>query len=130
MGIKSFEDLDCWKESRVLVNMVYELTKGKDFSKDFKLRDQIQSASVSGMSNIAEGFERDSNKDTIRFMNISLSSVTEVQSQLYIALDQKYIANSEFKTTYEQATKVKKIINGFIRYLNQLSTTKRETRNE
>jgi len=89
--IKRFEDLHCWKSSRELVDMVYEATNESPFNRDFGLRDQIRRAAVSIMSNIAEGFNAGSDSEFIRFLGISRRSVSETQSQSYIALDQKYI---------------------------------------
>jgi len=92
MKINRFEDIEAWKEARILVNMVYDAIKqNKNFRKDFRLVNQIQGSSVSSMSNIPEGFSRRSNKEFIQFLYISKSSAAEVQSQLYIALDQDYI---------------------------------------
>ncbi|MCP4050440.1 MAG: four helix bundle protein [bacterium] len=128
MQITKFENLDCWKEARKLVNMVYELTRLEEFSKDFKLCSQIQAASVSGMSNIAEGFDRKSNLEFIRFLYISLASISEVQSQLYVAIDQKYINEKHFQTTYDQTTNTKNLLYGFIRYLNNLEPGTKQLR--
>ena len=92
MKINRFEDIEAWKEARILVNMVYDAIKqNKNFRKDFRLVNQIQGSSVSSMSNIPEGFSRRSNKEFIQFLYISKSSAAEVQSQLYVALDQDYI---------------------------------------
>jgi len=90
--IKCFEDIDAWKESRKLVNMIYNaVNNNTSFQRDFRLVGQIQGAAVSSMSNIAEGFSRKSNKEFMQYLFISKSSAAEVQSQLYVALDQKYI---------------------------------------
>ena len=92
MSIRRFEDIDAWKEARTLVKLVYlAIDLNELFRKDYRLVNQIQGAAVSAMSNIAEGFSRRSNKEFIQFLFISKSSVAEVQSQLYVALDQKYI---------------------------------------
>jgi four helix bundle protein len=130
MKINGFEELDCWKEARGLVNLIYDLTSRYNFSRDFKLKEQIQSAAVSGMSNIAEGFDRKSNKDFMRFLRIAFSSVTEVQSQLYVALDRKYIDKNGFQESYKQAVKVKNIIGGFCRYLEKTLNVERRTLND
>ncbi|MBA7502772.1 hypothetical protein ES706_01366 [subsurface metagenome] len=123
MKIERFEDIDAWKESRKLVNMVYDISSNGEFSKNFYLRDQIRSASVSVMSNIAEGFDRSSDKEFTQFLVMARASASEVKSQLYVALDRGYIENEEFKTIYEQATNVINLINGFIRYLKKPRTT-------
>jgi four helix bundle protein len=118
MQIKRFEDLKCWEEARILVNMVYEaIRKSPEFQKDFRLVGQITDAAVSSMSNIAEGFSRRSNKEFIQFLFVSKSSATEVQSEAYVALDQRYISKETFKEIYEQADEVSKIISGLITYL-------------
>jgi len=119
MTIKRFEDIDAWKEARKLVQMVYDAIKqNKDFQKDYRLVNQIQGAAVSSMSNVAEGFSRKSNKEFIQFLFISKSSAAEVQSQLYVALDQNYISKKIFEQIYNQAEVVSKLDSGFIKYLN------------
>jgi four helix bundle protein len=118
MQIKRFEDLKCWQEARILVNMVYEaIRKSPEFQKDFRLAGQITDAAVSSMSNIAEGFSRRSDKEFIQFLFVSKSSATEVQSETYVALDQKYISNDVFKQIYNQAEKVSRMDSSFITYL-------------
>ena len=117
MKIKRFEDLDCWKEARTLTKTVYDYTKRNDFSKDFRLSGQITGASISIMNNICEGFDSKSNKEFIRFLIYSRRSCSEVQNCLYVALDQQYIVEEEFQNTYKQCEKVRKIIDGLIRYL-------------
>jgi four helix bundle protein len=98
MKIIRFEDIVAWQEARRLVKMVYDLiNKNQRFSKDFRLVSQIQAAAVSSMSNIAEGFSRKGHKEFIQFLFISKSSAAEVQSQLYVALDQEYVLQSDFK---------------------------------
>lgn len=87
LAIKYFEDLEVWKEARRLTNRIYRMTQDAKFSKDFGLRDQIQRAVVSIMSNIAEGFERGGNQEFIQFLYIAKGSCGEVRSQLYVALD-------------------------------------------
>lgn len=120
MKIQRFEELECWKAARMLVNMVYESVKGStNFQKDFRLTSQITGAAVSSMSNIAEGFSRRSNKEFVQFLFISKSSATEVQSEAYVALDQKYIDQEAFNKIYHQAEKVSKLNSGLITYLLQ-----------
>ena len=118
MKITRFEDIEAWQEARKLVNLVYDaINANEKFQKDFRLVNQIQGAAVSTMSNIAEGFSRKSNKEFIQFLFISKSSVAEVQSQLYVALDQGYISQEVFTEIYQQAEKVSKMDSGFIKYL-------------
>ena len=98
MKIERFEDIDAWKEARKLVKMVYAAINGNNrFQKDYRLCNQIQAAAVSATSNIAEGFSRRSNKEFTQFLFISKSSAAEVQSQLYVALDQDYITQQIFE---------------------------------
>jgi four helix bundle protein len=118
MKITRFEDIEAWQEARKLVTMVYEVIKNNpQFRKDFRLVNQVQDAAVSSMSNVAEGFSRRSNKEFIQFLFISKSSVAEVQSQFYVALDQEYIAKADFGRIYDQAEMVSKLDSGFIKYL-------------
>ena len=118
MKIERFEDLKCWQEARNLVNLVYGAIKdSRDFQKDFRLCGQITAAAVSSMSNIAEGFSRRSNNEFIQYLFISKSSSAEVQSEAYVALDQKYITQETFNKVYEQAERVSKLDSGLITYL-------------
>ena len=117
MKIEKFEDIQAWQEARKLTKKVYELTNKLPFRRDFKLCGQIQEASVSIMANIAEGFDRQSKKEFIRFLDYASASASEVQSHLYVALDQEYISEQDFQETYNQAKKTKSLINGFIAYL-------------
>ena len=119
MKITRFEDIEAWQEARKLVKMVYSvINKSSRFRKDFRLVNQVQDAAVSVMSNISEGFARRSNKEFIQFLFISKSSAAEVQSQLYVALDQEYINQDDFEKIYNQADVVSKMDSGFIKYLN------------
>jgi len=118
MKIDRFEDIKAWQEARTLVKIVYEAAKAnKGFSVDYKFREQIQSAAVSIMSNIAEGFSRRSTKEFAQFLFIAKGSAAEVQSQLYVALDQSYISQERFNELYLKSDEVSRLISGFIRYL-------------
>ena len=117
--IERFEDLHSWQKARMLTNLVYDLTGHTEFAKDFRLRDQIRDAAGSVMHNIAEGFDSGPNPEFIRFMKMARRSASEVQSQLYLALDRKYINTEELKKTYDIATEAKRLINGMIAYLRQ-----------
>ncbi len=110
--ITKFEDLIAWQEARTLVKMVYKLTSDGSFSKDFGMRDQIQRASVSAMTNIAEGFDCESTAEFSRFLGFARRSAVEVQSLLYAALDVEHIKQDVFKSHYEQAKKSKALIGG------------------
>lgn len=117
--IERFEDLQSWQKGRQLANQIYDLTSRAGFSKDFRLRDQIQDAASSVMHNIAEGFDAGSNLEFIRFLKISRRSASEVQSELYLALDRKYITSDELNCAYQLATETKRLINGMIAYLRK-----------
>lgn len=116
MKVTKFEDLNCWKDSRKLVSMIYRITNEVPFSKDFGLRDQIQRASVSVMTNIAEGFHRYFDKESIRFYDFAQSSAAEVSSLLYVAQDQSYITEDEAILIREQANKTRAQILAMIKY--------------
>ena len=115
--IERFEDIIGWQEARILTQNIYKTTKREPFSRDFGLRDQIQRASVSSMSNIAEGFDCESKAEFGRFLGIARRSAVEVQSLLYVALDVDYLTPKEFTQLYEQARKAKALIGGFKRSL-------------
>jgi four helix bundle protein len=117
--IERFEDLQSWQKTRQLTNLVYDLTSHNEFAKDFRLRGQIRDAAGSIMHNIAEGFDAGSNPEFIRFLKMARRSASEVQSQLYLALDRNYIEAEELKSAYNLATESKKLINGMIAYLRQ-----------
>jgi four helix bundle protein len=119
MKIKRFEELDCWKESRSLCKEIYGYARSPLFCKDFRLAGQITAAAVSIMSNICEGFDSLSNKEFIRFLTYSRRSCSEVQSCLYVALDQEYINEEDFEASYSQCKKIRKMIDWLIRYLKQ-----------
>ena len=115
--VKKFEDVIAWQKARELVKMVYEMTQEGYFARDFSLKDQIRRAAVSIMSNIAEGFSRQTDKEFIQFLYIAKGSVSETQSQLYVARDLGYIQIEEFNRVYETASEIARLITGFIRYL-------------
>jgi four helix bundle protein len=118
MKITRFEELECWQEARKLVNMVYEaIRKSKPFQNDYRLRDQSVGAAISVMGNMTEGFVRRSNREFTQFLFISVSSAAELQSHVYVALDQDYIKKETFDTIYQQAGKTSKMISGLITYL-------------
>jgi four helix bundle protein len=123
MKIQQFEGLQCWQKARQLTNLVYDLTDRPAFAKDFRLRDQMRDAAGSAMHNIAEGFDSGTDLEFIRFLKIARRSASEVQSQLYLAVDRKYITESERFQAYELATETKRLINGMIGYLRQSKTS-------
>ena len=110
--VERFEDLIAWQKARQLAAAIYRVTLSGAFAKDFGLRDQIQRAAVSVLSNIAEGFERGSRSEFHQFLVISKASAAEVRSQLYVALDVGYLDQSNFDALLAQASEVSKIIGG------------------
>jgi four helix bundle protein len=117
MKIERFEQIEAWQLARELTKKVYHLTKKGKFARDFGLMRQIQNASGSVMHNIAEGFDSDTNAEFLRFLRYAKRSCSEVQSELYVALDQDYISESEFTVVYEHAGRNRATIRGFIKYL-------------
>lgn len=117
--IGRFGDLQSWQKGRQLANVIYDLTSHLRFAKDFRLCGQIQDAAGSVMHNIAEGFDSGTNPEFIRFLKMSRRSASEVQSELYLALDRKYITQAELTSAYNLATETKKLINGMIGYLRK-----------
>lgn len=117
MTIQSFRDILSWQKSREQTNLIYDFTKKEQFSKDFALKDQMRRASVSVMSNIAEGFARRTDNEFRHFLYIAYGSNTELQSQLFIALDQKYISEQEFQKAFDLSEEISKLIMNFIKYL-------------
>jgi len=115
--ITRFEDIDAWKEARELVQRIYQVSENGGLAKDFGLRDQMRRAGVSVMANVAEGFDSQSDSEFIQFLIYARRSASEVQSHLYVALDQGYITQQGFDDLYDRAVAVKNLIGGFIRYL-------------
>ena len=114
-----FEDLEIWQEARALTNRIYDLSGYPAFAKDYGLRDQIRRAAVSILSNIAEGYERDSDAEFGRFLLIAKGSAGEVRAQLYVALDRDYIDESAFTAAKSQTESVCRRIANFIAYLKR-----------
>jgi four helix bundle protein len=121
MKVERFEDLVCWQKARSLTNAVYDLTMLASFGRDFELIRQIRRAAVSSMSNIAEGFDRWSRKELVRFLDIARGSAGEVRSQLYVALDQRYITPAQFESTQALSLETSKTMGGLIGYLQKNS---------
>ena len=120
--ITRFEDLNCWKEARVLTNLIYDICENERLAKDFSTKDQIKRASISVMNNIAEGFARFNKKDFIKFLDYSQSSCQEVKSMIYILNDRGYINNTECDNCLTQTEKTKSMILALIRHIkNELN---------
>jgi four helix bundle protein len=117
VAIKRFEDIEAWQLARELTKQIYELTKEGLFAKDYGLKDQIRREAGSSMHNIAEGFDGGSNAEFIRFLGYAQRSCTEVQSELYVALDQKYLTEGRFAELYDLSKRTSAKIGGFIKYL-------------
>lgn len=115
--IERFEDLLCWQKARELANAVYDLTERAAFSRDSRLRGQLQGAAGSVMHNIAEGFDAGSKPEFIRFLKMARRSASEIQSEIYLACDRKYITEAERQIVYALATESKRLINGMINHL-------------
>ena len=115
--IERFEDIEAWQDARLVVKGIYEVTSEGKFARDFGLRDQIRRAAISTMSNIAEGFERGSDKDFIRFLYMAKASAGEVRSQLYVATDLGYLEQQRAGEIIDLVQAVSRRISGFIRYL-------------
>ncbi len=114
---KNFEEIDAWKNSKSLVVKTYEFTKTPYFIKDKILTDQIRRAGISIMANIAEGFERDGNKEFIYFLSVAKASCGEFRSLLYLASDLKYLDDNNFKEIKQASLEISKQIYKLIQYL-------------
>jgi len=116
-AIDKFEDMEVWQQARSIAKTIYIHSSQGQFSKDYGLRDQIQRAAVSIMSNIAEGFGRGSNKEFIQFLFIAKGSAGEVRAQLYIAFDLGYIEKDDFEKMNTELLTISQQLSGFIKYL-------------
>ena len=117
-SIEKSEDIEAWQKARELTREIYRVTNSGAFAKDFGLRDQIRRASVSIMSNIAEGFGRGGNREFIQFLSVAKGSVSEVQAQLYVAMDAGYLTKDQFQQLYSLSQSTGNLIGGFMRYLS------------
>ena len=120
-GPKRFEDLSAWQKARELVNLVYDMTQSGALAKDFGLRDQIQRAAVSIMSNIAEGFDRSHKAEKLQFYRVARASAGEVRSLLYILLDRDYADSDLIRKAQSLADQVGGIVQGLIRSFQESS---------
>jgi four helix bundle protein len=114
---KEFEEIECWKKARELTRRVYEVSGKGAFAKDFGLKDQIRRASVSIMSNIAEGHDRSGTGEFVQFLANAKGSAAEVRCQLYVAFDQAYIDDKDFREISDLATETGRMIAGLMSYL-------------
>ena len=123
MIFKKFEDLPVWQDGRALTKKIYDTT-GKHEFKDFSLRDQMRRCMISAVSNIAEGFERGSNKEFIQFLYITKGSLGELRCQVYLAYDNKFIEESEFLVLINDCVALSIQTGKFIKYLRNSELTK------
>ena len=115
--IERFEDIEAWKKSRELARNIYEITSQGDLARDLALKNQLRRAAISIMANIAEGFERDGNKEFRQFLATAKGSVGEVKAQLYVALDVRLIDQGSFAQNMALADETARLLAGFLRYL-------------
>jgi four helix bundle protein len=116
---QKFEEIEAWQRARELTREIYTVSNENPFSKDFGLRDQVRKTSVSIMSNIAEGFERDGTKEFIQFLSVAKGSSGELRSQLYVALDQGYLEEERFDRLLGIVLETSRMIGGLINYLRK-----------
>ena len=127
---QSFEEIEAWQKARILTQEIYKVSNHVSFSKDFELRNQIRGASVSIMSNIAEGFERSETKEFMQFLAIAKGSAGEVKAQLYVAFDQCYISKDTFDRLFALSTETGRMIGGLMNYLHKSGTRGSKYRQE
>jgi len=121
MKIQRFEDLEAWQIARELTNQVYAVTRKESIRRDYGFVDQIRRATISIMNNIAEGFERGSNKDFVKFLFIARGSAGEVRSMLYVGLDQAYLTDETFKRCHDLCVRSSQLCWGLIKHLKKHS---------
>ena len=112
-----FEQIVVWQKAREFTRKIYEVTGQGAFARDFGLKDQLRDASVSIMSNIAEGYERSGNAEFKQFLSIAKGSSGEIRSELYVALDQRYITEATFTSLTNEAIEISKMLNSLMNYL-------------
>ena len=117
--IDTFEDLEIWQLAREICNDIHDLIKNTPLGGNYALRDQMDKSSGSIMDNIAEGFERNGNREFVQFLSIAKSSCGELRSQLYRTLDREYIDKSNFETLKEKVLLESKKIGSFMNYLSK-----------
>jgi four helix bundle protein len=117
----SFEEINSWQKARIFNKRIYLITENSNFKKDFDFARQIRRASLSISSNIAEGFERNTDKEFVYFLYVAKASAGEVRSQLYLAFDLGYIIKEEFEALLESVTEISKLLSAFIKYLSPKS---------
>ena len=116
---QNFTEIEAWQKARELTSKIYTVSKYGEFSKDFELRSQIRSASISAMSNIAEGFDRNGTAEFVQFLAVAKGSVAEVASQLFVAKDQNYVTAEEFDRLIALTTETGRKIGALMNYLRR-----------
>lgn len=114
--IEKFEDIEAWRSSREVNKLICAITANEKFSRDFALTNQMRRASISVLSNIAEGFERGGDKEFVQFLSVAKGSCGEARAQLYIALDQHYISAAEFDSISNKLSETGRLISGLMKY--------------
>ena len=122
---KRFEDLEVWQRAKDLTNLIYKYSTDGSFSRDFGLRDQMRRASVSIMSNIAEGFESQTQAMFIKYLGHAKGSAGELRAQLYIAKDQGYISEESFSEMFSLSEICSKQLARFVQYLENQPNARR-----
>ena len=117
--IENFEDIEAWRSSREVNKLICAITANEKFSRDFALTNQMRRASISVLSNIAEGFERGGDKEFVQFLSVAKGSCGEARAQLYIALDQHYISAAEFDSISNKLSETGRLISGLMKYFLQ-----------
>ncbi len=122
--LKRFDESEVWQSARNLVKSIYSLSRAKTFSVDYPLRDQIRRASISVASNIAEGFDSQSNSTFCKYLASARGSAAEIRAQLYLALDQEYISKADFAILISRCESISRQLTGFIHYLRTTAATR------
>src|SRR5688572_17387599 len=117
MGAKRFEELPVWLLAKDLAVLIYKMTDGEKLRADFGLKDQLRRCAVSIVSNIAEGYERNGNREFIQFLSFAKGSAGELRAQLHISREIEYISDTQFKELSDKAELISKMIAGFIKFL-------------
>lgn len=125
-AIRRFEDIEAWQKSRELARAVYHVTAAKAFSRDFGLCNQVRRAATSVMANIAEGFERDGNREFLQFLSVAKGSCGELRSFLYVALDQGDVTEADHRGLTKAADEISRMLAGLMAYLRRSSLTGRK----
>jgi len=119
MNFKTFEDIEAWQKGRLVVKEIYSITKTENISKDYALCNQMRRAAISIISNIAEGFDRDGNKEFIQFLSIAKGSCSELLAQCIVAHDIGYINEDVLKDLRKELVAVNNLVGGLMVYLKK-----------